>query len=265
MNKAWDLYNALIESIPAGPVVEDCIIGLNWTYVRAGEYAGIAMTFQGSSASGLTDGPMIGKSLRDVAAGVKSWDMLRASVGMAAVNAWYNSPEKMAALGLAQTAENAGAGESIFNEPLESLLGKKVAVIGHFPYIEKQLGGKCELSILEREPEGDDYLDSACEYLLPEQDFVFITGMTLTNKTLPRLLTLTERAKTILVGPSSPITPLLFGFGVDSIAGFYVTDRELTRALAAQAAHREIFRGGRRVTFSQQAEDRKEIFYTQLP
>ena len=92
-----------------------------------------------------------------------------------------------------------------------------------FPYIEKQLGGKCELSILEREPEGDDYLDSACEYLLPEQDFVFITGMTLTNKTLPRLLTLTEHAKTILVGPTSPITPLLFGYGVDSIAGFFTS------------------------------------------
>ena len=83
-----------------------------------------------------------------------------------------------------------------------------------------------------------------------QKDFVFITGMTLTNKTLPRLLTLTESAKTILVGPSSPITPLLFRYGVDSIAGFYVTDRELTRALAAQAAHREIFRGGRRIVYS---------------
>ena len=60
--------------------------------------------------------------------------------------------------------------------------------MGHFPLVEKQLGRKCSLSILEREPEGADFLDSACEYILPEQDFVFITGMTLTNKTLPRLL-----------------------------------------------------------------------------
>ena len=250
MSSAWKLYDALIESIPPEPVVEDCVIGLNWTYVRAGDYAGVAVTVQGSSGSGLADGPYIGKSLRDVAAGVKSWDMLRASVGMAAVNAWFNTPEKMAALGLARTAGEAGAGGSVFDEPLESLCGKKVAVVGRFPYIEKQLGGKCALSILEREPEGDDYLDSACEYLLPEQDVVFITGMTLTNKTLPRLLTLTENAKTILVGPTSPITPLLFDFGVDSIAGFYVTDREQTRALVAQAAHREIFRGGSRVVLS---------------
>ena len=251
MSRAWDLYDALIEKIPAEPVVEECIIGLHWTFVRAGGYAGIAMTFRGSSITGLSDGPYIGKSLRDVASGAKSWDMLQASVGMAACNAWFNSVDKMTELGLAQTADDQKAGgQSIFDEPLETLLGKKVAVIGHFPYIERQLGGKCQLSVLERDPEGSDYLDSACEYLLPEQDFVFITGMTLTNKTLPRLLTLTENAKTILVGPSSPITPVLFEFGVDSIAGFYITDQDLTRSLASQAAHTEIFRGGRRITFS---------------
>ena len=252
MNNSWELYDALIEGIPSDLIVEECLIGLHWTFIRAGRYAGIAMTFQGSSLSGLANGPVVGKSLRDTAAGLKSWDMLQASVGMAACNAWYNAPDKMAALGLEQEDDDrkAGAGGSIFAEPLESLLGKKVAVIGHFPYIEKQLGGKCELSVLEREPEGKDYLDSACEYLLPEQDYVFITGMTLTNKTLPRLLTLTKNAKTVLVGPSSPITPVLFRFGVDSIAGFYVTDPEGTRVLAAQAAHTEIFRGGRRITFS---------------
>lgn len=254
MNKNWELYDSLIEEIPSDLVIDDCLIGLHWTYVRAGEYAGIAMTYQGSSISGLANGPVIGKSLRDAASGIKSWDMLQASMGMAACNAWFNTPDKMAVFGIDRGDDrDAGPGKSIFDEPMESLLGKKVAVIGHFPYIEKQLGGKCRLSVLEREPEGTDYLDSACEYLLPEQDAVFITGMTLTNKTLPRLLTLTQNAKTVLVGPSSPITPILFRFGVDSIAGFYITDREATRALAAQAAHTEIFRGGRRVTFSKQA------------
>ena len=247
----WELYDALIDGIPADRVVDECIIGLHWTFVRSGDMAGIAMTFQGSSLSGLKNGPFIGRSLQEVAAGLKSWDMLQASVGMAACNAWYNSRDKIAVFGIDQDGKNtqAGAGESIFNQPLEAIQGKKVAVIGHFPYIEKQLGDKCELSILEREPEGNDFLDSACEYILPEQDFVFITGMTLINKTLPRLLTLTENSVTTLVGPSSPITPKLFSFGVDSIAGFYVTDIDQTRILVSQAAHTEIFHGGRRVTY----------------
>ena len=251
MKNPWELYDALIEEIPSGLCVEDCIIGLHWTFVRAGGNAGVAATFRGGSASGLAQGLHRGKSLRDVAALVKSWDMLQASAGMAAVNAWFNSPEKMDALGIGGDGkEKTGTGDSVFDEPMDALAGKKVAVIGHFPYIEKRLGGICRLSVLEREPEGADYLDSACEYLLPEQDYVFITGMTLTNKTLPRLLALSENAKTILVGPSSPITPLLFDRGVDSIAGFYVTDAELARALVSQAAHTEIFRGGRRITYS---------------
>ena len=254
--KNWELYDILLDGIPSDLFVDECIIGLNWTFVRAGDYAGIAMTFQGSSVSGLTNGSCIGRSLRDVAAGIKSWDMLQSSVGMAACNAWYNARDKMAALGLDQEgkAEQAGAGQSIFNQPLESIVGKKVTVIGHFPYVEKQLGDKCDLSILERDPEDGDLLDSACEYILPEQDFVFITGMTLINKTLPRLLSLTENAHTFLVGPSSPITPKLFPFGVNTVAGFYVTDIDRTRVLVSQAAHTEIFRGGRRVIFSRQAE-----------
>lgn len=247
MKNPWSLYDALIEDIPASLKVEECIFGLHWTWLRAEDRVGIAMTFQGSSISGLTDGPIVGKPLRDVAAGMRSWDMLQASAGVAACNAWYNHPSKMHELGL-DSDEQTGAGGSVFQEPAEALRGKKVAVIGHFPYIEKQLGGICSLSVLEREPEGRDYLDSACEYLLPEQDCVYITGMTLTNKTLPRLLELCQNAKTVLVGPSSPLTAKLFDFGVDAVAGFYVTDPDCARALVSQAAHTEIFRSGRRVT-----------------
>ena len=252
LNSSWDLYDALIDGIPSDLTVDECIIGLNWTFVRSGDLAGIAMTCQGSSATGLANGSHIGRSLRDVAYGLKSWDMLQASVGMAACNAWYNSPNKMHSYGLGQGIPQEGAGESIFNEPLESFEGKKVAVVGHFPLVEKQLGRKCSLSILEREPEGADFLDSACEYILPEQDFVFITGMTLTNKTLPRLLSLCRHAKTTLVGPSATISPILFDFGVDCIAGFYITDIDLTRSMVSQAAHREIFRSGKRITLSKE-------------
>ena len=54
--------------------------------------------------------------------------------------------------------------------------------------IEELIAPLCRLSILERDPVLGDYPDSACEYILPEQDYVFITGMTLVNKTLPHLL-----------------------------------------------------------------------------
>ena len=247
----WKIYNELIDGIPSNIEIDECIIGLHWTYVRANDCVGIAMTYQGSSSSGLKNGSVIGKSLKEIANGAKSWDMLQASVGMAACNAYYNTPAKMIELGVGQEKEQAGTGESIFDDPMDSIIGKKVAVVGHFPYVEKQLSDKCSLYVLERNPKVEsDYLDSACEYILPEQDYVYITGMTFTNKTLPRLLTLTKDAKTIMVGPSSPITPKLFSYGIDAVAGFYVTDNEMARQLVSHAAHFEIFKCGRRITYS---------------
>lgn len=250
MRNPWAMYEELIEGIPADLTVEDVVIGLNWTCVTAGGKAGLAMTFRGGSTTGISKGSITGRSLKDAAALAKSWNMIEASAGMAAINAYYNTEEKMAELGVDRSfsGEKTGTGVSIFNEPLKFLTGKKVAVIGHFPYIERQLGDKCALTILEREPEETDTLDSACEYLLPEQDVVFITGMTFTNKTLPRLLELTERARTVLVGPSAPMAPLLARYGVNSVAGFYATDPSLARSLVAQAAHFEVFQAGRRIT-----------------
>ena len=39
-----------------------------------------------------------------------------------------------------------------------------------------------------------DMPDPACEYVLPQADFAFITGVTLENKTAPRLLELAKDA-----------------------------------------------------------------------
>ena len=244
----WQIYDELISSIPEDLTVDECIIGINWTFVRSGSQAGIAMTFRSSCVSGMENGTYVGKRLKAVAEGAKSWNMLQASVGMGAINAFYNTPEKMAQIDV-EKAET-GTGESIFSVPLEDMTGKNVTVVGHFPFIEKKMAERCNLTVLERDPEDTDFLDSACEYLLPEQDVVFMTGMTFTNKTLPRLLELTKDCRTVLVGPSAPMSSLLFDHGVDAIAGFYITDVDLARSLVSQGAHREIFRSGRRIVYS---------------
>ena len=88
--------------------------------------------------------------------------------------------------------------------------GKKVAVIGHFPNFQKKRESICELSILEMQPEWGDYPAKAAEFLLPQQDFVFMTGATFANKTMPRLLELSKDAVTVLVGSSVPMHPCLF-------------------------------------------------------
>ena len=75
----------------------------------------------------------------------------------------------------------------------------------------------------------DDTPDPACEYVMPGTDFAFITGVTIINKTAPRLLDLTANARTVMVGPSVVMSPFLFKWGVDMLAGSIVGDPEKTR------------------------------------
>ncbi len=107
---------------------------------------------------------------------------------------------------------------------LSRLKDKKVTVVGHFPHPEK-LCTHCKLSILERNPRPGDLTDTAAEYILPEQDVVFITGTPFINKTITRLLELTRGAVICMVGPSTPMNPLLFEHGITSLSGLVVTDR----------------------------------------
>ena len=114
---------------------------------------------------------------------------------------------------------------------LAEATGKKVAVIGHFPGL-RMLRQHCDMCILERNPQPGDLPDAAAEYVLPEQDIVFVTGTTFINKTITRLLELTQKAKVFMVGPSTPMHPLLFRHGFASLSGLVVENAAgMARAL----------------------------------
>lgn len=81
----------------------------------------------------------------------------------------------------------------------------------------------------------------------PTQDYVFVTAVTLVNKTLPRLLQLSRHAFVTLVGPSTPLTPLLFREGISQLAGTVVVDEEQIWHNVAEGGERSIFQVGARM------------------
>ena len=276
----WQMYDQLIEGIPAGIAVVDFCIGSHWCYVEAECGMGLAHVV-GGGAKGRWQGDPCELDLRSLAEHVKSWNFSDASLGTAAINAWYASAEKIAALGgevafgdwkggpscgeghggpaaahggaaaahggsaaapggapaakdqawsaeppagHAPIADARGDAANPFHSDIDRYMGKKVAVIGHFPNVAG-MASVCDLTVLERScGSGLDTPDSAAEFILPEQDVVYITGTTLTNKTLPRLLQLTCGAYTTLVGPSSVPCDVLLDYGVDCIDGSVVVD-----------------------------------------
>ncbi|MGI5837296.1 MAG: Rossmann-like domain-containing protein, partial [Chloroflexota bacterium] len=168
-------------------------------------------------------GKIASMPVRRVSEYIKSWNRFEAVIGLAAINSVVNSEDQLVRLGGKPAVEQPQV--SIFDYCVDMARGKKVAVIGHFPGLEG-LQSVSQLSILEMNPAPGEYPSPACEYILPQQDIVFITATALPNKTLPRLLELSRDAYVVLVGPSAPLSPVLFNHGVDMIASTVLTDHD---------------------------------------
>ena len=65
---------------------------------------------------------------------------------------------------------------------------------------------------------------------------VCLTGTSLINHTIEELLSLSRESFVVLTGPTSPLTPLLFDYGIDVICGTRVIDPEETLRYISQAA-----------------------------
>lgn len=240
MKSMWQIYDDLIASIPEDLTVKDCLVGVNWTLVRS-RTTGTAMTMENGMGAVRNCGALIGMPVRELAEYIKSWNNLEACMGLAAINSVYNTVERLEELTKKSLAQQPQ--ESAFQTFREEIKGKKVAVIGHFPGLE-ELEAWCSLSVLERNPQPGDFPDPACEYILPEQDYVFITSTTLINKTLPRLLEISRPARVIMVGPSTPLHPVLFNNGVDTLAGSVVDDDKVWTYVRQGGLGQRIFKQG---------------------
>ncbi len=237
----WRLYNTLIEGVPNDVCVVDYCLGTNWSYVDAECGMGVSYTCSGGSPRQFTQ-DLRGMKLRDVAQLSKSWNFPEATLGIAALNAWYSRSELLDPLGatydeavdLPDGTTRKMDAFALWRprvEMAERHTGRRqhVIVVGHFPNVEL-ISDYANLTVLERNCTSViDTPDPACEYVIPEADFLFVTGVTLINKTAPRLLQLATEVRTIMVGPSVVMSPLLFDEGVDMLAGSIVEDPEKTR------------------------------------
>ena len=243
----WKIYDDLIGNIPVGITLSDCNTGYNWTSALSSEGGtGIAKTVPVYNIPFSFQGGLTGAPLRQVAGLSKSWNFIEAAIGVAAIGAYYNLPARAQCVGAVHPgvcAEN----QNVFALYREEVRGKRVTVVGHFPALEQKLGTICDLTILEREPCQGDLPDTVCEYLLSEQDYVFITGCTLVNKTMPRLLELSGNAKTIIVGPSTVLSSIMFEYGVYGLSGMIVRDAQRCDAVIRCGDPQALFDAGEMV------------------
>lgn len=224
------LIESLLAHLPPEPVpVREVVIGLRWTMVTS-KYSGLASTLsQDESAHGkkhlIDAGNLQNRTAQELAEGIRSSDLLEASIGMAAINSLLDLEDSQAI--------QINAADILAREAP----GKNLAIIGHFPFVQRMKSIAHNCWVIEKNPQDDDLPESAAETCLPQSDLVAITGTALINHTLTHLLSLCNpTAKIMLLGPSSPLTPLLFDFGISFISGSRVKDADAVRRTITQGA-----------------------------
>jgi len=240
------VIDVILKECTPSPGIEvlDVRIGPYWTVVRSSGGAGMASTMAGSfdrrtgvpveAAGGLLD-----LGLGALVQLLRSSSVPEAAVGLAAVNSLTDvSGMVVADLNAREVLKDKGR-------------DKTVAIIGRFPFVEEIRAVSRELWVFEKGAgrRADDLGPEHVAGVLPHAEVVAISATTLINHTLDDILHfISPQAFTLMLGPSTPMMPCLFDFGIDLVCGSVIEDAAAVIKAVEQGAVTRQISGVRRVT-----------------
>ncbi len=244
-----DLFEKISRSLISDSIVQEVIIGIRTTMV-AGSGAGLSSTFRSpacpASHEGLTDaGKLTGKPVQMLLEKYRHGDLTERSVAVAALNAMLD-----------QESSDQYCTVNAFDIIRKKAAGRRIAVVGRFPFAEKLTSIASDVSIIQESPENGKKGVEQAEAIFPNVDVAAITGSALINGTLGRLLEIAEGRYVIVLGASTPMSAVLFQHGVDALCGTVVEDAARVRDYVLQGASFRHMNGIRRVTWF---KDQKEL------
>jgi uncharacterized protein (DUF4213/DUF364 family) len=246
-----NLLDDLLAGLPDNASVHSVLVGVHWTVVcsgtspTGGRHCGLASTIIGDKPHGHERVRDVGrlhlKSARELAEYARSDNPLEASLGVAAINSLLDVDE--------QNAVEINAAEVL----AERGRGKNVALVGHFPFIPKLRDQVGQLWVIELRPSEGEYPAKAAADVIPQADVVAITGTALINHTLDGLLALCRPDALVMVlGPSTPLSPVMFEHGATIISGARVIDEAAVLRTVAQGATFQQVEGVRLLTLARE-------------
>ncbi|HIE10857.1 MAG TPA: hypothetical protein EYP62_04530 [Kiritimatiellae bacterium] len=249
---------SLVEEIIASlPQPETAVRGVwccaFWTLVES-RGAGLASSMRSEGDPYHTDAPaavrgagaLEGRPAGELACYVLEADPVSASIGMAAINSLLDPPAQAVEINAADLLA-------------EKAAGKTLAVVGHFPFVRRLESRVRRLWVFERRPRPGDFAAEMFTAVAPECEVICLSATTIMNHTAETLLaSCRPEAFVVMVGPSTPFTPVLFDYGVDVLAGSVVTDApQALRYLKEGAVFRQL--KGRGVQLRSWARSPKDL------
>lgn len=208
------LIDDILLTLPNGEV-HSVTVGLHWTAVvvevEGRLHAGLSTSFWREDEP-VETAEYLDYSALELAALVRQPLSYQTGIGAAAVNALLPSPIDTVDINAEQVI--AGLGR-----------GKRVVMVGHFPFTDRLRRNVGHLDVLEKRPRPGDLPAEAAPDVVPQAAVVAITGTTLVNGTFTGLLELCPRdASVIVLGPTTFLSPVLFKYSVDILCGSVVED-----------------------------------------
>ncbi|MBN2098941.1 MAG: DUF364 domain-containing protein [Dehalococcoidia bacterium] len=187
-------------------------------------------------------GSLRAKSALELARMCYSERITEAAIGMAALNSLMEIDE--------ERCQNLNARELI----IERGRGRAVAIVGHFPFVPQLRQEAKDVWVIEKNPQEGDLPEGGSEDFIPRADVVAITGTAFTNHTIEQLLALcSPKAFVLVLGDTTPLSPVLFEHRVDAISGTRVTDPDLAMRCVSEGANYRQIKGIRQLTMMKEA------------
>ncbi len=211
------LMDDLISTLGSDHPVREVRLGAYWTAVRS-RHLGLASTLRDACPAHPAQpvkeaGQLTERSALELCRLAHSQSLLEASIGLAAINSMLPSVH----------------GEALNAEQLivEKGAGKAIAVIGHFPFVNRIKDQAQALWVLEKRIWPGDLPEGAIDRILPQADVVAISATTLINHTLEGILQCCKKDSfRIMLGATTPPSAVLLDNGLDALCGVQIVDSQ---------------------------------------
>lgn len=214
------------------------IIGPGYTAVRLStDQVGLAFSLLSEQSPRCCElmgraGHLSGSKALDLARLALSWDTRSRVVGVATINA-------LSQLFLKRHANRITISKGDIADHLR-VKGSVVTVVGNIAPTVRKLRAKAKrIYVLERTSEFKDIgtlPDTAAEEIIPQSDVVLITGTSIVNGTVDRLLELSRNAKAVaLIGATAGVPPtVLFDHGATMVGTVRVKNPDAVMRIVAE-------------------------------
>ncbi len=226
-NKHDPVPNTPAASIKEAPLVDDILASMAFpdeiitSVTVSSKFLSVGTTQSMGLAATLGNHPTMdektrldkipGSSLAEAAQLLKDDSLFLRAIGLAATNAGMDRPT---------THGNAGAVEILRKQGQ----GKRVGIVGHFPFTEEVREFASETMLFELTDAPGALHRNQWEDALGRCEIMALTGTALLTRYMAYYLEHTRHALTIIVGPSTPLSPVLFDNGADVLCTSKVVD-----------------------------------------